>query len=97
MSESAYKCCTLEYENCIIKPISHGLLNKPNQEAPVTYQPNGYVDILQKSNIGYIWGQMMAFKTNMVQELDTEYDLELLRAQLQYTYGGKYVFEKSTY
>ena len=78
MSESAYKCCEVEYG--FVKPIcklSLATLDKVNQIMTTTYHPNGYVDICKPDLIkaGHLWGpDIIAFQTIKVPELDTEDD-----------------------
>lgn len=81
MSESAYKCfmiCAGE-----LKPVwanGEDLTDRPNQECPKTYHPNGYVDIMMAKNIknGTLWGDYrQAFVTPRTIEIDSEFDFWL--------------------
>ena len=77
MSESAYKCCEIDYGFIqplgLVSPAIH--LDTPNQLLPKTYHPNGYVDIAKAELIraNELWGpDIIAFETPPVIELDTE-------------------------
>ena len=91
MSESAYK--TLEID-------SHGRLiqvfvknpdieqsNQARQSFPVTYSPNGYVDVISTEYLertGKLHGnQVKAFITERVLEVDDSTDLEMLNISLK--------------
>ena len=57
-------------------PLSKKYVDMPSQLCPVTYKPNGYVDIL-KAEHGGNWGPyIMAFVTPRTIELDTPEDWE---------------------
>lgn len=73
MSESAYKCFRIKAG--ILRPLSRlDLTDKPNQECPRTYHPNGYIDIVRRSVLEYgsLWGSgRYGFVTPYAIELDT--------------------------
>jgi CMP-N-acetylneuraminic acid synthetase len=73
MSESAYKCFRIK--EGILRPLSRvDLTDKPNQECPRTYHPNGYIDIVRRSVLEYgsLWGSgRYGFVTPYAIELDT--------------------------
>ena len=83
MSESAFKCfeCAPEGQLKLLGLDSTALdsANLARQEFPVTYQANGYVDVLSTKFIrryGLIHGDwVMPFVTPFVVEVDTEEDL----------------------
>lgn len=75
--ESAAKWFTVNGK--LAKPLSKKFVDQPNQKCPITYKPNGYVDIIRAEyiNTDNIWGpRMMAFITNRTVELDEPEDLE---------------------
>ena len=83
--ETAYKMC--EIDNGCFKSVGtgsfeHDAANKPRQEYPQTYTPNGYIDIMKTSFIletGLLYGdRAMAFITSRAYEVDTLDDFELL-------------------
>nr|WP_320017114.1 acylneuraminate cytidylyltransferase family protein [uncultured Desulfobacter sp.] len=85
MSQSSYK--TLEVENGYYKTLCSGLynldeVNRPRQEFPATYDPNGYVDIYKTSYIlanGRLLGnKVFAFETPKSAEVDTIEDFHYL-------------------
>ena len=89
MSETAYK--TLEIENGYLKCICTGSLdinvsNRPRQEFPITYQPNGYVDVIRSSYVmekGEVFGdKVIAYVTPRTSEVDTLEDFEYLEYQV---------------
>ena len=89
MPESAYKM--FEIENGILKCICSGTtsLDKANdarQIFPVTYQPNGYVDVLKTGFIlenQCIHGDnVIGYNTPLVTEVDTIEDFELLEYEI---------------
>jgi len=56
---------------------------KPRQSMDIAWVPNGYVDILRASVIkaGSLYGEkILAFETEPVIEVDSQHDLDLLRA-----------------
>jgi N-acylneuraminate cytidylyltransferase len=90
MPESAYKC--FEIRGDILKSVytnSNHLdeVNNVRQAYPVTYQGNGYVDVLLPSTVrqlkrihGY---HVLPFITPRVVEVDTEEDFALLEYQVE--------------
>lgn len=86
MGESAFKCF-MRSTGGMLMPIRRGgvdMTDKPNQEVPVTYRANGYVDIIRpKLMFHYIrdmWGSdKYGFITPRAVEIDTEEDLEYAR------------------
>lgn len=74
MSESAFKCFRIR--GGLLDPLTLGVdvTDKPNQELPKTYHPNGYVDIVRKEVVdsGSLWGRgRYAFITPPTVEIDT--------------------------
>lgn len=89
MSETSYK--TLEIENGYLKCICTGsydidMANRPRQEFPKTYQPNGYVDVIRSSYVtenGVVYGdRVIAYVTPRTSEVDTIEDFEYLEYQV---------------
>lgn len=79
MGESVYKCFTLLPGPYLdpIRFLGRDLTDRPNQECPKTYKPNGYVDICKREVIeaGGLWGDsVIGFVTPEVCEIDTEED-----------------------
>ena len=78
MSESAYKCFSIQTGLC--KPLTKkDVTDYPNQKLPKTYKPNGYVDIVRPEIIrsGSLWGEgRYAFITPRTIEIDTPEDFE---------------------
>lgn len=56
----------------------HDEANRPSQEMPKTYHPNGYIDITktEKLNKGLFLDPFKLFITPKTIEIDTEYDLD---------------------
>ncbi len=85
MSETSYK--TFEINDNVLTPLSF-LRNKnidtnaPRQDFPITYQANGYVDVLRKDRIiqkkELHGSKIMPFITNTAQEVDSMEDFEYL-------------------
>ena len=89
MSETAYK--TFEVVEGFIRPVgsltgSVDDANGPRQGFPVTYEANGYVDVLSTKFIrsaGLLYGdRVIPFMTEPVVEVDTADDLEYLEYQV---------------
>jgi CMP-N,N'-diacetyllegionaminic acid synthase len=84
MSESSYK--TFEIENDKLKKLCNGgfdieSTNLPRQSFPVTYNPNGYIDIIRTSMIdnGLIHGDnVYAFVTKFTHDIDAQIDFDFL-------------------
>jgi N-acylneuraminate cytidylyltransferase len=85
MSESAYKSFEIQNDGKLVSTfLKDRNLEKSNfarQAFPVTYQPNGYVDVLSVENIfqsDELHGSaVQAFITEPVIEIDSIYDLDL--------------------
>jgi N-acylneuraminate cytidylyltransferase len=85
MSESAYK--TFEIKKNFLKSISTigniEIANQPRQSFPITYQANGYIDIVKVKEIlsnNTLYGQKcFAFKTLTSYEIDNENDFNLIK------------------
>jgi len=85
MSETSYK--TFEIEKQKLKTVCKGSFdiestNLPRQSFPVTYNPNGYIDIVRTSMIdkGFIHGDSVyAFITDFAHDIDEQVDLEFLK------------------
>ena len=99
MSESSYK--TFEVENNIFKRICNGdndieSSNIARQEFPVTYDANGYIDIVRSEMIskhGLIHGsRVKAFITNTAHEVDEMSDVDFLEYLIQKNPEYKDVF-----
>jgi len=99
MSESSYK--TFEVENNIFKRICNGDndiegSNIARQEFPVTYDANGYIDIVRSemiSKYGLIHGsRVKAFITNTAYEVDEMSDVDFLEYLIQKNPEYKDVF-----
>lgn len=61
------------------------LLNRPRQEFPKVYIPNGYVDVLSVGfikNTGMLHGKVAGFITPPCIEIDSEYDFKHLTAEI---------------
>ena len=86
MSESAYKTFELSPAGLLMRLCSKSteldLANNARQQFPVTYQANGYVDILSREFIRkskLIHGRnVIPFITPLAVELDSEFDFEYL-------------------
>lgn len=81
MSESAYKCFTLQPGPFLIE-IGPGMSDLPNDQCPKTYHPNGYIDIILPSEIanGRLWSKnVVGLITKFTIEIDTPEDLEFAR------------------
>ena len=84
MSDTSYK--TFEIENEKLKKLCSGSFDiestsLPRQSFPVTYNPNGYIDIIRTSMIdkGLIHGNNVnAFITEVTHEIDEQNDFDLL-------------------
>jgi N-acylneuraminate cytidylyltransferase len=85
MSDTSYK--TFEIENEKLKVLFSDIgfdiesINLPRQFFPVTYNPNGYIDIVRVSmlNRGLIHGSNVnAFITDVTHEIDEKVDFEYL-------------------
>jgi len=84
MSDTSYK--TFEIENGILKMLFDGGFNiestiLPRQAFPVTFSPNGYVDIIRTSMVdqGLIHGDnVQAFITDITYEIDSIEDFDWL-------------------
>jgi len=85
MSDTSYK--TFEIEENKLKMINSNNFDiekttLPRQSFPSTYDPNGYIDIVKKSNIvsGFIHGsKVMPFLTKKTYEVDEIEDLEYIK------------------
>ena len=85
MSETSYK--TFEIEKQKLKTLCVGnfnveSINLPRQSFPVTYNPNGYIDIVRTSMIdkGLIHGDsVFAFITEFTHDIDEQDDLDFLK------------------
>lgn len=78
-SESAFKFYILgdKYWN----PISSIMADKPRQECPSTYIPNGYIDIVKPSQFmknDFYGDKIYPFITKVTQEIDTLDDFEYI-------------------
>jgi len=84
MSDTSYK--TFEIENEKLKKLCSGSFDiestsLPRQSFPVTYNPNGYIDIIRTSMIdkGLIHGNNVnAFITEVTHEIDEQNDFDFL-------------------
>ena len=89
MSETSYK--TFEIENGKLKVLYNGgfdieSTNLPRQSFPVTYNPNGYIDIVRTSMIdkGLIHGNNVnAFITEVTHDVDEQNDFYFLEFILE--------------
>ena len=81
MGESTHKCFYVD-PGPYLKPLRYmgeDLTDRPNQECPRTYKPNGYVDIARVDVVeaGGLWGgRVIAYMTPRTCEIDTEDDWE---------------------
>lgn len=90
MSETAYKSFEIGKKGNLVSTFSHSealdASNLPRQSFPQTYFPNGYVDVLIPEYIlsmGVLHGNyVMPFITEPAIEVDTEFDLDILRASI---------------
>ena len=90
MSESAYK--TFEIKEGQLVTAFFGekdleLANHPRQEMPLTFTPNGYVDVISTrylSSTGKIHGdKVFPYLTEQVIEVDSAWDFKMLELQVQ--------------
>jgi len=89
MSETSYK--TFEIENEKLKVLCNGgfdieSTSLPRQSFPVTYNPNGYIDIIRTSMIdkGLIHGNNVnAFITEFTHDIDDQNDFDFLEFILE--------------
>ena len=89
MPETSYK--TFEIENGRLKVLCNGgfdieSTNLPRQSFPVTYNPNGYIDIVRTSMIdkGLIHGNNVnAFITEITHDIDEQNDFDFLEFILE--------------
>ena len=83
--ESAYKFFKKDgnYWNGLFPEMGSEYYNRPRQELPKTYHPNGYIDIVRPDifmNKDSLHGnKILSFITDFVHEVDTMNDLEILR------------------
>ena len=85
MSESAYK--TFEIKKNLLKSIlvknNLEIANQSRQSFPITYQANGYIDIVKVKEILFnntLYGRKcLAFKTITSYEIDNEEDFNLIK------------------
>ena len=90
MSETAYKTVEFDENDFLISSFSRNRdlesSNLPRQHFPVTYSPNGYVDIIFPKNISdcnYLHGSsVMGFKTDSIIEIDSENDFKICESLL---------------
>ncbi len=86
MANTAYKCFEVDggfLKSAIVGDFDLDGSNRPRQEYPITYDCNGYVDILRSTfineNPGKVHGdRVMVFITPNVGEVDTPEELEYL-------------------
>lgn len=86
MSQSAYKMFEIsgQYLKCVgTGSFNSDTANQPRQQYPITYDANGYVDVLRPSFIlenGCVHGtRTKPFITEVVPDIDTVADFEYLR------------------
>ena len=83
--ESAYKFFKKDgnYWNGLFPEMGSEYYNRPRQELPKTYHPNGYIDIVRPDifmNKDSLHGnKILSFVTDFVHEVDTMNDLKILR------------------
>ena len=103
MSESSYK--TFEVENNIFKRICNGGnniegSNAARQEFPVTYEANGYIDIVRSEMISkhnLIHGSYVrAFITDIAHEIDEVSDIDFLEYLIQKKPESKDIFKQES-
>lgn len=87
-SESPYKWFKFNGEKYLYPLLGDDfdLCNRPRQEVPIAYKPNGYVDILKSSTIldGDVYGKkILGFKTPYSVEIDVEEDFILAEALMK--------------
>ena len=99
MSESAYKSFEVSHDGWFkrlnSKTTDLDSANNARQVFPLTFQPNGYVDVLsvkfiQENNMIH-GNHVLPFITPFVQEVDSEEDFMFLEYQLV---SSKYIFKK---
>jgi len=85
MPETAYKMCEIDdgyFKSICTGSFDHDNANKPRQLFPVTFTPNGYVDVMRTSFINdnkLLYGNLVkAFLTPVSYEVDTLDDFNLL-------------------
>ena len=85
MPETAYKMCEIDdgyFKSIGTGSFDHDNANRPRQLFPVTYTPNGYVDVMRTSFINdnnLLYGNLVkAFLTPVSFEVDTLDDFSLL-------------------
>jgi N-acylneuraminate cytidylyltransferase len=90
MSESAYKTFEMDSNGILMQAFNHSYdldsANSARQKFPLTFNPNGYVDVLSVDFIKRYkrlhGNRVYGFKTPMVTEVDNSKDLEMLNHQL---------------
>ena len=91
MSESAFKCFQIDNDN-FLKPIVDSnkdldFYNNSRQSFPITYEANGYVDVLSvrfiNNSLKLHGNKILPFITENIIELDTEFDFLNLENQLK--------------
>ena len=90
MSESAFKCFQIDNDN-FLKPIVDSnkdldFYNNSRQSFPITYEANGYVDVLSvrfNNSMKLHGNKILPFITENIIEVDTEYDFLNLENQLK--------------
>jgi CMP-N,N'-diacetyllegionaminic acid synthase len=106
MSESAYKSFEIHETGNLISTFSKkrdlDMSNQPRQNFPLTYSPNGYIDLLAPGIIkqsGMLHGSnVFPFITEQTIEIDNENDLKLAESLISINqvlfnklFGGEYV------
>lgn len=91
MPESSYKTFTVNKKNILCAALNNSMdmdyYNKPRQFFPLTYKANGYIDIITPSFLikdKSLYGKKSyAFITEPTIDVDSLYDLEMLKLKLK--------------
>ena len=77
MSESAFKCFTMNGNALMPITLGEDLTDLPNHQVEPTYKPNGYIDIIRPQMVmnGSLWGpKLIGYETPHTPEIDTPDD-----------------------
>jgi CMP-N-acetylneuraminic acid synthetase len=88
MSESAYKCLEISPSGLLTQVFSKNSAldkaNRPKEEFPDTYKPNGYIDLISTAHVlrtGLLHGNMVyPLQTHEVIEIDSAFELQIANA-----------------
>lgn len=88
MSETAYKCFEVSESGNLVRVFTResdiDLSNRPKEEFPESFKPNGYLDLISVSHVkefGALHGnRVKPFLTSEIIEIDSIHELEVVRA-----------------